>query len=105
MVVGLVVIFGAVIGLMCFSVRGSGYGLGWDMGLGISGSIMASFVMTAAYVFNLFTKAGAMGLNWYSLAVTVGGACMLVYGALLFKKINKMVRIEKLVLSRRIRPA
>ncbi len=56
MIVGLVLIFGAVVGLVCFTIYGSGYGLWWDMLLGIGGYVISSCVITGAYLMNNFGR-------------------------------------------------
>jgi hypothetical protein len=88
MIIGFVVIFGAVVGLASFNAFGSGYGLGWDVILGIAGSIISSFIMTAAYILNGIGKADVIGLNWYSMVVGGVGALALIYGVRLYKISN-----------------
>jgi uncharacterized membrane protein YeaQ/YmgE (transglycosylase-associated protein family) len=88
MIVGLVVIFGAVVGLICYSIKGSGFGLWWDVILGIAGSIISSFVMTAAYLLNNVGKADVIGLNWYSVTIGTIGAVTVIYGAWLYNRAN-----------------
>lgn len=105
MIIGLVVILGAVVGLISYAFYGSGYGLWWDILLGTAGSVMASSVMVAAYVLNLSVRADDIGFTWYNVAIEVAGACALIYGGLLFKKINFIAKIEKLLLLRRMRAA
>ena len=90
MIVGLVVIFGAVVGLICFGIKGSGFGMWWDIMLGIAGSIIGSFIMTAAYVFNQFGKADNIGLNWYSMAVGIVGALVVIYGAWFYNRAKEI---------------
>ena len=85
MIVGLVVVLGAIVGLMCFVVKGSGYGLPSDVILGISGSIIGSFIMTAAYTLNYLGKANIIGLNWYSITIGTIGALVMIYSAWLYK--------------------
>lgn len=92
MIIGLVVVFGAVVGLICFSIKGSGFGLWWDMILGIAGSIMASFVMTAAYLVNNFGKANVIGLNWYSMTIGAVGALAMIYGVWLYNRANSITQ-------------
>src|SRR5436305_861059 len=105
MIVGLVVVFGAVVGLACYYIEGSGYGLGWDISLGVAGSILASCLMTVLYLLGYFAKADTIGLNWYSLAVGSVGACASVYVGLLFKKISVTLKLEKIILPAKIRAA
>ena len=86
MSVGLVIIFGAIVGLICFGIKGSGFGLRWDIMFGIAGSIIASFIMTAAFVLNRFGKADDIGINWYSMTVGTIGALVIIYGAWLYHR-------------------
>lgn len=86
MIVLLVVVFGAVSGIISFSIKGSGYSLWWDVILGIAGSIIASCIMTAAYELNQFGKADVIGLNWYSVTVGIIGALIMIYGIQLYKR-------------------
>jgi uncharacterized membrane protein YeaQ/YmgE (transglycosylase-associated protein family) len=88
MIVGLVIVFGAVAGLIAFAINGSGYGLWWDVILGIAGSIISSVIMTAAYLMNHFGKADTIGFNWYSMTVGAIGALALIYGGWLYKRAN-----------------
>lgn len=86
MVIGLIIIFGSAVGIVCFTAnKGSGYGLWWDVILGVSGSIISSFIVTVAYLFNYFGKADAIGFNWYSISVEVGGALTAIYLGLAVK--------------------
>lgn len=50
--------------------------------LGIIGALLGGFIMN-----NLFNRAGAYGLNFYSLGVAVLGAIVLIALARLFKRI------------------
>lgn len=88
MSVGLVIIFGAMVGFIASKVRGSGFGLWWDVYLGIAGSIIASFIMTAAYLLNNIGKADVIGLNWYSMSIGTIGAVTVIYGAWLYNRAN-----------------
>lgn len=87
MIIGLVLVFGAVVGLAAYFIYGSGYGLWWDVILGIVGSIIASCIMTAAYVLNHFGRADVIGFNWYSMVVGSGGALVMIYGTWLYKPV------------------
>jgi uncharacterized membrane protein YeaQ/YmgE (transglycosylase-associated protein family) len=86
MIVGLVIVFGAVVGLIAFNFKGSGYGLGWDMILGVSGSIISSVIMTGAYLMKGFGEADNIGLNWYSMTVGAVGALVMIFGMKLYKR-------------------
>lgn len=86
MIVLLLVFFGAIVGLICFAIYGSGYGIWWDVVLGISGSIIGSSIMTAGYFMYHFGRADVLGFNWYSLSIGMVGAVAVVYVGMLFKK-------------------
>jgi uncharacterized membrane protein YeaQ/YmgE (transglycosylase-associated protein family) len=88
MIILLVLVFGAVVGFIAFAVKGSGYGLWWDIMLGIVGSIIASFVMTTAYILNRFGRADVIGFNWYSMVIGTIGALTVIYGAWLYNRAN-----------------
>lgn len=91
MIVGLVIIFGAIVGIICFSIKGAGYGLWWDIILGIAGSVISSCVMTGAYLMNHFGRADTIGLNWYSMTVGTVGAIMTIYLAWMYKRANAIL--------------
>ena len=93
MIIGLVLIFGAVVGIIAFSTKGAGYGLWWDIILGVAGSIISSCVMTAAYVLNQFGMADNIGFNWYSMTVGVIGALTMIYGTLLYNVANPIKQL------------
>lgn len=88
MIISLVVIFGAVAGFACYLTYGSGYGLWWDIILGIAGSIISSFVMVSAYLVSGFGRSDVIGFNWYSIMVEIVGALIMIYGVLLYKRAN-----------------
>jgi len=89
----LVIIFGAVVGLLAYNLKGSGFGLVWDMLLGITGYIITTFVMTGAYLMNGFGRANIIGLNWYSMCVGVTGSLMMIYGVWLYNRANPISKI------------
>lgn len=88
MIIGIVIILGAVVGYASYKVYGSGYGLWGDVSLGVAGYIIASTLMTTAYVWNAFNKEDVIGLNWYSMVIGVAGALSVIYGGLIFRRSN-----------------
>ena len=88
MVIGLVIIFGGVVGLACFAIKGSGYGLWWDISLGASGSVFGSVIMTTTYLVSYSNKADIIGLNWYSMTIGAIGALMAIYIGWSYNKIS-----------------
>lgn len=94
MIVGLVILFGAVVGFICFSIKDSGFGMWWDIILGIAGSIISSVLMTASYMLNGFGRADTVGFNWYSLSVGVIGALVMIYGAWVYKRSSSLAGIR-----------
>ncbi len=69
------IIFGAVAGWIAsiFMKTDSSQGLVMDVIMGIIGAIVGGFVM------NFFGRSGVTGFNFYSLAVAVVGACIVIY--------------------------
>ncbi|GEM_PF-1629489 len=90
----LVIIFGAIIGFACYSIYGSGFGLWWDIALGIAGSTIASAVISTLYMLNNFGRPDVIGLNWYSMTVGAIGALLVIYAGLLLKKISPTLKIK-----------
>jgi uncharacterized membrane protein YeaQ/YmgE (transglycosylase-associated protein family) len=86
MIIGLTVIFGAVVGMTCFFVKGSGYGMRRDVVLGIVGYVLSNSVISASYLMNGFGRPNVIGLNWYSLSIGTAGAVAMVYGMALYKQ-------------------
>jgi uncharacterized membrane protein YeaQ/YmgE (transglycosylase-associated protein family) len=90
MIVLLVIVFGAVVGIVSFAIYGSGYGLWWDVILGIAGSVISSSIMTGAYLMNHFGRADDIGFNWYSMTIGAIGALVMIYGSWLYKRANSI---------------
>jgi uncharacterized membrane protein YeaQ/YmgE (transglycosylase-associated protein family) len=69
------IIFGALAGWIAsmFMKTDSSQGLVMDVIMGIVGAIVGGFVM------NFFGKSGVTGFNFYSLAVAIVGACIVIY--------------------------
>jgi uncharacterized membrane protein YeaQ/YmgE (transglycosylase-associated protein family) len=67
------IVFGAIVGILASWIAGGGYGLLWDIVLGIVGSLVGGFIM------NLFGKAGVTGFNLYSFIVGVVGAIIVIF--------------------------
>jgi uncharacterized membrane protein YeaQ/YmgE (transglycosylase-associated protein family) len=82
----LIIVFGAVAGSISFSINGSGYGLWWDVILGIVGAVIGCSVMAGAYIMNHFGRPDAIGFNWYSLTVATIGAIMAIYLTSMYKE-------------------
>ena len=76
----LLLIFGAVVGLIASFIMNSGGGILWDILLGIIGSFVGGFIM------NLFGSAGVTGFNLYSILVGVIGAVIVIYIGRLFRR-------------------
>lgn len=78
------IIFGALAGWIAsmFMKTDSSQGLVMDVVMGIVGAFVGGFVM------NFFGKAGVTGFNFYSLAVAVAGACIVIY-------LGRMLRIGR----------
>lgn len=66
------IVFGAIVGVLASWIMGGGYGLIWDIVLGIVGSLLGGWIM------NLFGKSGVTGFNLYSVLVGVLGAIILI---------------------------
>ncbi len=84
MIIGLVIVFGLLVGFISYKIYGSGYGLWSDMALGVAGSVLGSFVLSFCYTLNYFNQ-DTVGFNWYSLGVGMLGATATIYGGLLFR--------------------
>lgn len=78
------IIFGALAGWIAsmFMKTDSSQGLVMDVIMGIVGAIVGGFVM------NFFGKSGVTGFNFYSLAVAIVGACIVIYA-------GRMLRLGK----------
>lgn len=81
MSVEIVIICGALIGFIASKVRGSGFGLWWDVYLGIAGAAFASCIMISGYFMNVFPMRDVMGMNLYSIGIDITGALALIYAA------------------------
>jgi uncharacterized membrane protein YeaQ/YmgE (transglycosylase-associated protein family) len=84
MSVGFIIIYGAAVGFIASKVRGSGFGLWWDVYLGVAGSAFASCLMISGYFLNVFANREIAGMNLYSIMVGVTGALALIYAARLY---------------------
>ncbi len=73
------IVFGAVVGILASWIMGGGYGLIWDIVLGIIGSLVGGWIM------NLFGKSGVTGFNLYSVLVGVLGAIIVIAIARAFR--------------------
>lgn len=73
------IVFGAIVGILASWITGGGYGLLWDIVLGIIGSLVGGWIM------NLFGKAGITGFNLYSFIVGVLGAIIVIAIARAFR--------------------
>ena len=93
MTVTLVILFGAVVGLICHSIKGSGYSLWWDIMLGIAGYTMSSVAVTFFYLLYHFGRIDVIGINWYSLTIGSIGALTLIYGTLIYNRPHLMSKI------------
>lgn len=83
----IVIIVGAVIGLLASKVKGSGFGMTWDMYLGITGAMFVSSVMVFAYYTNFSPKQNVIGANFYSIIVDIAGAAFFILAAAFFHKL------------------
>ena len=93
MIIGLVIVFGAVVGLICFYIKGSGLGLVWDIMFGIAGYVITSSIMTGAYVINSLGKENIIGFNWYSMGIGISGSVIMILGAWLYNRPNPISKI------------
>ncbi len=76
----LMIVLGALAGLVASWVMGSSTGLLMDVILGIVGAFLGGFLM------NLFGASGVTGFNLYSLLVSVLGAIVLIGIARMFNR-------------------
>ncbi len=75
------IIFGAVVGWIASMIMGAGRGeVLWDIVLGILGSVVGSFIMSA------IGQPGVSGFDLYSFAVAVIGAIILIYLGRMFRR-------------------
>jgi len=81
MSVEIVIICGVLVGFIASKVRGSGFGLWWDIYLGVAGSAFASCLMISGYFLNIFANRDVVGINLYSIMVSITGALALIYAA------------------------
>lgn len=77
-----------MVGFITSKVRGSGFGMGWDIYLGIAGSTFASLIMIYAYFMNMLPMRDVLGMNLFSIAVDIAGALALIYSAWFLKRSN-----------------
>lgn len=83
----IVIIVGAVIGLLASKVKGSGFGMTWDVYLGITGAMFVSAIMVFAYYTNFSPKPNVIGANFYSIIVDITGAAFFILTATFFHKL------------------
>jgi uncharacterized membrane protein YeaQ/YmgE (transglycosylase-associated protein family) len=67
------IVLGAVAGWIASILMKSNHGLLEDIILGVVGAFVGGFILS------YFGKAGATGLDLYSLAVAVGGAMIVIF--------------------------
>ncbi len=75
-VVGLIA--GFLAGLV---VKGSGFGLIWDVVIGVLGGLLGGWIATG-----LFHLGGLSGINLYSILIAFGGAVLLLAISRLFRR-------------------
>lgn len=88
MTVIFIIIFGAVVGLIAFKVRGSGFGLWWDIYLGVAGSAFASSIMMLGYLVNVVPRQSVIGINFYSSIIGITGAIALIYAVWFYRHLR-----------------
>jgi uncharacterized membrane protein YeaQ/YmgE (transglycosylase-associated protein family) len=93
MTVEIVIICGAVVGFTASKLQGSGFGLWWDIYLGIAGATAASLIMIYAYFMNFFATRDVVGMNLFSIVVDIAGAMMLIYAAQFYHRISLIKQI------------
>ncbi len=91
MIIGLIIVFGAFVGTICYKFFGSQSTLVWKIISGIAGVVIGSSVMAAAYVLNFISRQEAISFNWYSVAMGVVGICVVVYTVFVGKAQNVAV--------------
>lgn len=102
MSVGIVIIIGAMVGFMASKVRGSGFGLWWDVYLGVAGSTLASSIMIYGYFMNILPKQNVIGMNLYSIAIDITGAVVLIYIAWFYNKASSVRQIWQMKQKRQL---
>jgi uncharacterized membrane protein YeaQ/YmgE (transglycosylase-associated protein family) len=66
------IVFGALVGWVAGMVMNSDSSLGWDILIGIVGSVIGGFIM------GLVGKGGVGGFTGYSFLVALLGSCVLI---------------------------
>ena len=87
--IGLVIIYGALIGFLASKLKNfnSGFGMWWDIILGITGSTFASSIIVFCFLINTFPKNYTINLHLYGIVVEIAGALALLYVARYYNKI------------------
>lgn len=69
------IVFGAIAGWIAsmFMKSDSSQGLVMDIIMGIIGAVVGGYIM------EFFGKSGVTGFNFYSMAVAVAGACVVIF--------------------------
>jgi uncharacterized membrane protein YeaQ/YmgE (transglycosylase-associated protein family) len=75
----LLIVFGAIVGVLASWIMGTGHGILWDIVLGIIGSFVGGFIMS------LFGGSGITGFNLYSILVGVLGAIIVIWIGRMFR--------------------
>jgi uncharacterized membrane protein YeaQ/YmgE (transglycosylase-associated protein family) len=75
----LLIVFGAIVGVLASWIMGTGHGILWDIVLGIIGSFVGGFIMS------LFGSTGVTGFNLYSILVGVLGAVIVIWIGRMFR--------------------
>lgn len=89
----LIIICGAIVGYAASRMKGSGFGLWWDIYLGVAGSALASCLMIYLYFMYNFPIRIILGLNLYAALVAVTGALVLIYLPGLIKNYPASLRV------------
>lgn len=85
-----VIIFGVAIGFIASKIKGSGFGLWWDIYLGITGAAFARCIMIIAYFMGVTINRDVIGMNLNSVIVDIVGAFTLIYTAKFFHEMTKL---------------
>ncbi len=76
MIITLMLILGILVGIGAHKIGISAYGIWWNIGLGIAGSILGNALLAMAYMLNFIGS-----LHWYNVIIGSAGAFVLIHWA------------------------
>ena len=94
MMVGFVIVFGAAIGFIAYKIQSTGFGLWWNVYLGIAGAVLANCIMAYGYLMNFLSNRDVASLNLFGIMVDIAGAAIFIYAARFYSRAGSVRRMR-----------